>query len=144
MASRATLERQILAAPVPVQQDADILAAAARLAGEDMCSIADLSSAEVRAILKLGSDHEALAANVDDGAVASGEDAKLLLEVVADFGCVGEEIGLLDVIDDCNGNSASQRASTKGGAMHAGVDGARDFFSAEDRTEGNAAGEGLG
>ncbi len=33
-----------------------ILAAAARLAGEDMCSIADLSSAEVRAILKLGHD----------------------------------------------------------------------------------------
>ena len=28
---------------VPVQQDVDILAAAARLAGEDLCSIADLS-----------------------------------------------------------------------------------------------------
>ena len=41
---------------VPVQKDPDILAAAARLAGEDMCSIADLSSAEVRAILKLGHD----------------------------------------------------------------------------------------
>ncbi len=39
---------------VPVQKDPDILAAAARLAGEDMCSIADLSSGEVRAILKLG------------------------------------------------------------------------------------------
>jgi ornithine carbamoyltransferase len=39
-----------------VQQDPDILAAAARLAGEDLCSIADLSSAEVRAILKLGHD----------------------------------------------------------------------------------------
>jgi ornithine carbamoyltransferase len=37
-----------------VQKDPDILGAAARLAGEDMCSIADLSSAEVRAILKLG------------------------------------------------------------------------------------------
>jgi ornithine carbamoyltransferase len=41
---------------VPVEKDPDILAAAARLAGEDMCSIADLSSAEVRAILKLGHD----------------------------------------------------------------------------------------
>jgi ornithine carbamoyltransferase len=41
-------------AEVPVQKDPDILAAAARLAGEDLCSIADLSSAEVRAILKLG------------------------------------------------------------------------------------------
>ncbi|HVC45896.1 MAG TPA: ornithine carbamoyltransferase [Terracidiphilus sp.] len=39
---------------VPVHQDPDILAAAARMAGEDLCSIADLSSAEVRAILKLG------------------------------------------------------------------------------------------
>ena len=54
MASRATLEHTDTA--VPVQQDPDILAAAARLAGEDMCSIADLSSAEVRAILKLGHD----------------------------------------------------------------------------------------
>jgi ornithine carbamoyltransferase len=51
MASRATLERTPV---LPVHKDPDILAAAARLAGEDMCSIADLSSAEVRAILKLG------------------------------------------------------------------------------------------
>jgi ornithine carbamoyltransferase len=41
---------------VSVATDPDILAAAARLNGEDMCSIADLSSAEVRAILKLGHD----------------------------------------------------------------------------------------
>ncbi len=54
VASRATIERRELA--VPVQKDSDILDAAARLAGEDMCSIADLSSAEVRAILKLGHD----------------------------------------------------------------------------------------
>src|ERR1700678_1433962 len=54
MASKATLERPETV--VPVQKDPDVLAAAARLAGEDMCSIADLSSAEVRAILKLGRD----------------------------------------------------------------------------------------
>ena len=53
MASRATIERR---GTVPVQNDPDILAAAARLAGEDLCSIGDLSSAEVRAILKLGHD----------------------------------------------------------------------------------------
>ena len=52
MASKATIERQEPA--VPVQKDPDILAAAARMAGEDMCSIADLSAGEVRAILKLG------------------------------------------------------------------------------------------
>jgi ornithine carbamoyltransferase len=52
MVSRATLERP--EAPLPPHKDSDIVAAAARLAGEDMCSIADLSSAEVRAILKLG------------------------------------------------------------------------------------------
>ena len=51
MASRATIEERDL---VPVQKDPDILAAAARLAGEDLCSIGDLSSAEVRALLKLG------------------------------------------------------------------------------------------
>jgi len=54
MASRAIMERR--APEVPVQQDVDILAAAARLAGEDLCSIADLSSSEVRAIVKLGHD----------------------------------------------------------------------------------------
>ncbi len=41
---------------LPVEKDPDILAAASRLAGEDLCSIADLSSSEVRAILKLGHD----------------------------------------------------------------------------------------
>ena len=51
MASRATIERG--AEKVPVQKDPDILAAAARLAGEDLCSVGDLSSGEVRAILKL-------------------------------------------------------------------------------------------
>jgi ornithine carbamoyltransferase len=51
MASR-TLEKAETA--IPVQKDPDILGAAARLAGEDMCSVADLTSAEVRAIMKLG------------------------------------------------------------------------------------------
>jgi ornithine carbamoyltransferase len=54
VASRATIE--VREPAVPVQNDPDILAAAARLAGEDLCSISDLSSAEVRAILKLGHD----------------------------------------------------------------------------------------
>jgi ornithine carbamoyltransferase len=54
MASKATLERKESA--VPVEKDPDILAAAARMAGEDLCSISDLSSGEVRAILKLGHD----------------------------------------------------------------------------------------
>jgi ornithine carbamoyltransferase len=54
VASKATLEQRESA--LPVEKDPDILAAAARLAGEDMCSIADLSSGEVRAILKLGHD----------------------------------------------------------------------------------------
>jgi ornithine carbamoyltransferase len=54
MASRTTLERKETA--LPVQEDADVLGAAARMAGEDLCSIADLSSAEVRALMKLGHD----------------------------------------------------------------------------------------
>jgi ornithine carbamoyltransferase len=54
VASRAAIEHREPA--VPVEKDADILAAAVRMAGEDMCSISDLSSGEVRAILKLGHD----------------------------------------------------------------------------------------
>jgi ornithine carbamoyltransferase len=52
MPSRAAMERR--AEAVQVRQDPDVTAAAARMAGEDLCSISDLSSAEVRAILKLG------------------------------------------------------------------------------------------
>lgn len=54
MASKTLIERR--AAEVPVHKDPDILAAAARLAGEDLCSIGDLSSSEMRAIMKLGHD----------------------------------------------------------------------------------------
>ena len=54
MASKTMVERP--APDVPVQKDQDILAAAARLAGEDLCSIADLSSSEMRALMKLGHD----------------------------------------------------------------------------------------
>lgn len=54
MASRALVERR--ASEVPVHKDPDVLAAAARLAGEDLCSIADLSSSEMRALVKLGHD----------------------------------------------------------------------------------------
>jgi ornithine carbamoyltransferase len=59
MASRTTLERKDLepkVSTIPVEKDPDVLAAAARMAGEDLCSIADLSSAEVRALMKLGHD----------------------------------------------------------------------------------------
>ena len=94
--------------------------------------------------IELGGEHQAFAADVDDGAVARGERAQLGLEVVADFGCVGEEVFLFDVVDDGDGDGAGQRASAEGGAVHAGVDGARGFFGAEDCAEGNAAGEGLG
>src|SRR3982751_2123965 len=52
LASRAAIDHREM--PIPVHKDPDILAAAARLAGEDLCSVGDLSSAEVRAILKLG------------------------------------------------------------------------------------------
>ena len=54
MASKATLERSQL--EIDVASDSDILAAATRMAGEDLCSISDLSSSEVRALLKLGHD----------------------------------------------------------------------------------------
>ena len=52
MVSKGTIEQPA----IPVQKDPDILAAVARMAGEDLCSIGDLSSAEVRAVLKLGHD----------------------------------------------------------------------------------------
>ena len=45
-----------LAPEVNMSKDVDIAAAIARLKGEDLCSISDLTSAETRAILKIGHD----------------------------------------------------------------------------------------
>ena len=52
MANKVLVDQS--APALPVHRDPDVLAAATRMAGEDLCSIADLSSGEVRAILKLG------------------------------------------------------------------------------------------
>src|SRR6202789_175844 len=54
VSSKATLERLHL--EIDVASDPDILSAATRMAGEDLCSISDLSSSEVRALLRLGHD----------------------------------------------------------------------------------------
>ena len=54
MATRATIEQSL--PQISVDTDPDIQAAIERMAGEDLCSISDLSSSEVRAILKLGHD----------------------------------------------------------------------------------------
>jgi ornithine carbamoyltransferase len=54
VASRATIDQ--LVPQISVDTDPDIQAAVERMAGEDLCSISDLSSGEVRAILKLGHD----------------------------------------------------------------------------------------
>ena len=54
MASRATIEPTV--PQISVDTDPDIQAAVERMSGEDLCSISDLSSGEVRAILKLGHD----------------------------------------------------------------------------------------
>ncbi|MGB6727389.1 MAG: ornithine carbamoyltransferase [Terracidiphilus sp.] len=54
MATRAAIEQPI--PQISVDTDPDIQAAIERMAGEDLCSISDLSSSEVRALLKLGHD----------------------------------------------------------------------------------------
>ncbi len=54
MASRTIMERKEPA--LSIEKDPDVLGAATRMAGEDLCSIADLSSGEVRALMKLGHD----------------------------------------------------------------------------------------
>jgi len=76
--------------------------------------------------------------------LARGERAELGLEVVADIGGVGEEICLFHVVDDRDSNGAGERATAEGGAVHAGMDGACGFFSAENCAKGQAAGYGLG
>jgi len=51
------VSKNLIDAPAtPIEQDADVRAAVARMNGEDLCSIADLSAAEVRALLKIGHD----------------------------------------------------------------------------------------
>ena len=75
--------------------------------------------------------------------VARGQRAQLLLEVVADFGRMGQQVVVLDGVDDGDGHGAGQRAAAEGGAVHAGVNGARDLFGAQDRSEGKPPARGL-
>ena len=50
----------------------------------------------------------------------------------------------LDGVDDGDADGAGQRAAAKGGAVHAGMHGARNLFGAQHRSERKAAGEWLG
>ncbi len=94
--------------------------------------------------IKLGRQHQALAAHIDDGVMFRSQGAKLLLEVVADFRRVREQAFVFDGVDHGDGHGAGQRPAAECGSMHAGVNGACGFFGAENRTEGKAAGERLG
>ena len=66
------------------------------------------------------------------------------LEVVADFGGIGQQAFFLDGVDHGDGHGAGQRAAAEGGAVHAGVNGARSFFGAKHCAQRNAAGKRLG
>ncbi len=48
------------------------------------------------------------------------------------------------VVHHCQRHRAGQRTAAEGGAVHAGVDGLRGFFCAEQGAEGNAPGQWLG
>ena len=65
-------------------------------------------------------------------------------EVVADFGCVSQQVFFFNRINDSDGYGAGQRTSAKGGAVHAGVDGSRRLFRADDRAQWDAARQWLG
>ncbi len=94
--------------------------------------------------IELGGNHQAFAAHVNDCIVASGEGAQLLLEIIAYFSRMSEQILSLHVVNDGDGNGAGQGTSAKCGAVHPGVHHARDLFSAEDSSQGKSAGERLG
>src|SRR5208282_3969992 len=76
--------------------------------------------------------------------MASCREARMRLEVVAHFGRVFEEVLFFDRIDHRNCNGTGQRSTAKSRPMHSCVDGARSFFGTQDRTERDAASEGLG
>ena len=66
------------------------------------------------------------------------------LEVVADFGGVGQQAFLFDRVDHGDGHGAGQRPAAECGAVHAGVNRARNLFRAKNRAQRNAAGKRLG
>ena len=94
--------------------------------------------------IEFGGEHQAFAAHVDDGVMLAGEERSCVLEIVAHFGRVVEQSFFLDGVDDGDADGAGQRSAAKGGAVHAGVNGARSFFGAEHCAERNAAGQWLG
>ena len=88
--------------------------------------------------------HQAHAAHVDDALVFCRQVMQLLLEVGAGLLDVGEQILLLDGVDDSDGYRASQRAAAEGGSMQAGMDGARRLLGAEHGSQRKAACQRLG
>jgi len=74
--------------------------------------------------IEFGGDHQAPAADVDNGLVALGQYIELRLEVAADFGGVCQQLFLFDVVDDGDSHGASQRAATESRSVHAGMEGA--------------------
>ncbi len=73
--------------------------------------------------VELDAEHQAHAADVDDGVVACGELGELGVEEVTDVADVVEEVLLLDGIDDGDGDGAGEWTSAEGGAVHAGGEG---------------------
>src|ERR1017187_142084 len=94
--------------------------------------------------IKLRGNHQALASHVHDRVVSRCERTQLKLEVITDLGCVSKQPVFLDGLDDCDSNCTSQRASAKCCAMHPWMEAARNFLSAEQRADGNAARKRLG
>ena len=56
--------------------------------------------------VEFGGNHQAPAAHVNNGAVARGQGAELREEVVADIGCVSQQIFIFNRIDDGDGHGA--------------------------------------
>ena len=82
-------------------------------------------------------EHEAEAADVDDGGVAfwrAGRAGRGSRSPTC--GYMIEEVVALDGVEDGEGDGAGQRASAEGGAVHAGVDGAGGLFGAEHARRG--------
>ena len=94
--------------------------------------------------LQFDTNHEAEAADFLDGFVLALKGAELGEEVVAGCFDVVEEVGLLDLVEDSDGDGYGEGIASEGGAVGAEGEGAGGLFGAEHRADGDASGERLG
>ncbi len=91
----------------------------------------------------LEAQQEATASGLDGDGAGEGELAKLLEQIVAGVGDLGEQTFLFDDLEVLEAEAAGERASAEGAAVLGHAEGVEELLVDDESAEGDAAAEGL-